>query len=419
MAGEARHAVVPDAARWWQPRAALRRFVSDLIEDELVRQRRSAVGPPHPWPEDLVLDQDLGVDSLERMSLATSLAEALHLHQSGIEDHLLARRSLSDWVDIAEAGLTHFSGQLSFRTSGSSGVPKACPHSLASLLQESSQHASLFAGRRRVLSAVPSHHIYGFLFNLLLPRALGLAPDAVLDVRGSTPAWMARGAQPGDLVIGHPGFWQAVGRTVPQLPPDVIGVTSTAPCPDAVSQAIEAAGIARLFHIYGCSETAGIGWRDSWRAPYRLFSHFSFPSDSPDELLRRQPDGEQQRVACQDRFERLGADTFRVGARHDGAVQVGGINVFASRVAAVLRRHPMVDDVAVRLMRPDEGTRLKAYVVPKALVTDRPAFLADLTGWIDGQLAMAERPKAIRLGDSLPLSESGKAADWAIDGVSA
>jgi long-chain acyl-CoA synthetase len=403
------------AAQWWRSRAVLTRFVADLVEDELVRQRRSSVGRPRPWPEDLSFEQDLGVDSLERMALATALAESLQLHESGIEDYLLVKRTLGDWVDIAQAGLDRFSGRLVFRTSGSSGAPKSCPHPLDALLQETGQHARLFAGRRRILSAVPGHHIYGFLFNVLLPRALGLDAAAVLDIRASTPAWLARGAQPGDLVVGHPDFWRAVASTARGLPADVIGLTSTAPCPDAVSEAIEAAGIARLFHIYGSSETAGIGWRDSWREPYRLFPYWTFPSDRSDQLLRAMPDGSRQQLACQDCLERIDAGHFAVGGRRDDAVQVGGINVFPARVAAVLRRHPQVDDASVRQMRPDEGSRLKAYVVPSAEVTDTPAFLLDLGQWIDSQLTVQERPKAIRAGDRLPVSESGKPADWNLD----
>ena len=41
--------------------------------------------------------------------------------------------------------------------------------------------ARLVPGRRRILSAVPAHHIYGFLFSVLLPQDLGLSADAVID----------------------------------------------------------------------------------------------------------------------------------------------------------------------------------------------------------------------------------------------
>ena len=403
------------AQPWWRPRQTLLRFISDLIKDELFRLRRDGGRPPMPWPEQLSLDQDLGVDSLERMALATALAQCLHLHESGIEDYLLARRTLGEWVDVAEAGLAQFSARLSFRTSGSSGTPKTCLHTLSSLQQETAALAGLFAGRRRILCAVPSHHIYGFLFTILLPRALGLAPDSVIDVRASTPAWLARKAQSGDLVVGHPDYWQAVARTVPQLPVDIVGVTSTAPCSDAVSEAVEARGLSRLFHVYGSSETAGIGWRASHRDPYTLMPHWTFAAGQPLQLICDLPDAGPRTFDCQDRLELVGPDTFRVGSRHDDAVQVGGINVFPSRVAAVIGRHPLVERVAVRLMRPDEGSRLKAYVVARPQALNGPAFSAELRRWIDTQLTTAERPKAIRVGERLPVTASGKLADWNLD----
>jgi acyl-coenzyme A synthetase/AMP-(fatty) acid ligase len=78
-----------------------------------------------------------------------------------------------------------------------------------------------------------------------------------------------------------------------------------------------------------------------------------------------------------------------------------------------LLAHPLVDDAAVRLMRADEGQRLKAFVVP------RPAagagFTQELRAWIDARLAPMERPKAITLGPQLPQGALGKPADWSIN----
>lgn len=398
------------AAPWWLARPVLREFVSDLLDGELFFQRGSS--PRMAWRDDLLFEQDLGVDSLERLQLASAMSQCLHLHESGIEDALLARRSFGEWVDVAQAGLELFSTQLTFRTSGSTGTPKACAHSVASLLQESAQHGQLFGDRTRILCAVPRHHIYGFLFGVLLPNALALPPERVIDVRASTPAWLAQGARPGDLVVGHPDYWAAVAQTVPALARDVIGVTSTAPCSDLVSEAVERLGLTRLFQIYGSSETAGIGWRASHRESYNLFSHLCFSAEDGVGLVRRLPDGERVAVACQDRIERIGSDRFRVGARCDNAVQVGGINVFTAHVRDVLLRHPQVQDAAVRLMQPHEGSRLKAFVVPVAGVGDGAEFVLQLRRWIDKELKVAERPKAIRLGAQLPVTDSGKAADW-------
>lgn len=397
---------------WWEPRGVLRRFVADLVADEQARLRRASLPHVQPWGDGLHLEADLGVDSLELITVATGLAEALHLHESGIEDHLLARRTLGEWVDIAQVGLQQFSDCLTFRTSGSTGAPKPCLHPLATLLQETRHLATLFPGRRRVLAAVPGHHIYGFLFTVLLPRQLGVAADAVHDLRGSTPAWLARGAEPGDLVIGHPEFWRAAARTVPALPPDVVGVTSTAPCPDDVALQLRDAGLARLVQVYGASETAGIGARGSHEQPYELFPYWRFDLDNPNWLVRTLPDGGAHAASMPDALTPAGERVFRVGARQDHVVQVGGINVFPQRVREVLRRHPAVQDAAVRLMRPEEGTRLKAFVVTRPAASRGADVLPELQQWIDRQLTTPERPKAIRFGPELPKSPSGKAADW-------
>jgi 4-coumarate--CoA ligase (photoactive yellow protein activation family) len=398
---------------WWLPQGVARRFVTDLLADEIARQRRGGAPLPPEWRGEWRLDEDLGCDSLELVALATALAEALHLHESGIEDYLLARRTLDDWVAIAQAGLTRFSDRLTFRTSGSTGLPKPCMHPLGTLLQETQHLATLLPGRRRVLCAVPSHHIYGFLFSVLLPRDLGLAPEDVIDLRTSTPAWLARGARPGDLVIAHPLFWQATARTVPRLPPDVVGVTSTAPCPDSVAEALLAAGLARLLQVYGSTETAGIGARDSHAVPFTLFPYWR--PGGEEGLVRTPPEGGECRHAPPDGLRFCSPRTFSVGPRHDAAVQVGGTNVFPSRVREVLRRHPAVQDAAVRLMRPEEGERLKAFVVPREGVAAGEALASGLRAWVDQQLAAPERPRAFRFGQALPHTPAGKPADWSLD----
>jgi long-chain acyl-CoA synthetase len=406
---------VNQPAQWWRQRHLLQRFVIDLVAGEFALLRRHAAPmPPMPWLPALAIDRDLGADSLEVMHLATALAEAIHLHRSGMEDNLLARRTLGDWVDLAEAGLDQFSAALTFRTSGSSGVPKPCVHTLASLLQETGELGKLFAGRRRILVAVPSHHIYGFLFSVLLPEQLGLAAGDVVDLRASSPASLPAMLREGDLVVAHPDYWQAVARGAGPLPPGAIGVSSTAPCPDAVSEAVTAAGLQALFQVYGSSESGGIGWRAHHRDPYRLFPFWQRADDGDVNLVRTMPDGARQGLYSQDAIEWLDADTFRVGARVDAAVQVGGVNVFPARVARLLAEHPMVADAAVRLMRPDEGIRLKAFVVPVPAVTDTAQLARELDAWAAQTLAAAERPKAFSFGAQLPRGAGGKQCDWLI-----
>lgn len=391
---------------WWRPRGQLRRWVADTIADGLFRQRRRAVARPQPWDDALCLVEDLGVDSLELMALATSVSQMLHLSESGVEDFLLARRRLGDWVDIAEAGLEQWSRRITFLTSGSSGLPKPCTHELASLAEEVRTWATLLPARTRILTAVPCHHIYGFLFTMLLPALMDEGDVEVVDLRGSTPAWLATAARPGDLVIGHPDFWAALARTVPRLAPDVIGVSSTAPCPEGLDQELAAAGLSSLLQVYGSTETAGVGWRVDGRLPFTLLPHWSIEGGS----LVRSVHGQPHVIPAPDTLEVAGSRTFRVAGRLDQAVQVGGTNVHPARVREVLLRHPMVADAAVRLMRPDEGSRLKAFVVPRTGTHEE--VISQLEAWIDDRLTAPERPKAITLGPALPMSAHGKLQDW-------
>jgi len=414
------------AARpWHDRRGALARFISDLVADELARLRPGAILalPPRPWPAALQLDEDgLGLDSLDRMAVAAALTEALHLHESGIEDLLLAQRGFGDWVETAAESLRRFDAALTFRTSGSTGTPKPCRHPLAALQHEVEVLAELPPLRDavgRVLAAVPSHHIYGFLFTQLLPLRLGAGET--IDVRGLTAPTLRHQLRAGDLVIGHPTFWRLFaqhGRGTP-LPQGVRGVSSTAPCPDALALGLVEQGLQSLLQVYGSSETAGIGWRDGAASPFALLPHwqraYAEASAAPEILLRSGPGGPFAPVVLQDHLNWRDPKHFTVAGRTDTAVQVGGVNVFPSQVRLCLCDHPAVADAAVRLMAPHEGDRLKAFVVLHSRAgPDRHALYAELDAWTRTRLPVPARPRAIEFGPALPVDNRGKACDWSI-----
>jgi 4-coumarate--CoA ligase len=288
-------------------------------------------------------------------------------------------------------------------------------HGIDRLEQEARALAVLFPERRRVLAAVPGHHIYGFLFTHLLPRHLGLGSARVEDVRVRVPATLAHRMAPGDLVIGHPSFWQAALAGELDFPQDVIGVSSTAPCPDEIAAAAERRGLARLVQVYGSSETAGIGWRASHREDYSLLPYLDRAGAHEPGLVRTLPDGRHATVQPPDSLSWSGPRTFALRGRDDGVVQVGGVNVHPEHVRATLLDYPGIADCAVRLMRPDEGERLKAFIIraPADTSTDRD-FVHRLRAWIDSRLPVPERPKAFTIGTQLPRTAMGKPADWLI-----
>jgi long-chain acyl-CoA synthetase len=233
----------------------------------------------------------------------------------------------------------------------------------------------------------------------------------VLDLRGASPAALAGMLQPGDLVVGHPDFWSQVAALAPALPQDVVGVSSGAPCPDATARALHERGL-RLLQVYGSSETAGVGWRERAGEPYRLFSYWR--RASRENTIERMLAGEPECFPLQDRLDWIDGEHFVPNGRIDQAVQVGGTNVFPAYVAEVLETHPGVAQCAVRLMRPDEGTRLKAFVVPVEGFAPAP-LRAELASWLAERLTPAERPAAFSFGPALPRQPGGKPADWIID----
>ncbi len=384
----------------------------DLLTSEARHLRPGGPVPPVAafQPNKMLGEAGLGFDSLECMALAAALSEALFLQESGLGSALVVSTCLGSWHEAVMEALDRLSTRVCFRSSGSTGLRQRSIHALADLEAEIAFFASEVSGCRRVVVSLPCHHIYGFLFSLLLPARLDVP---VLDMRDHFPLSVAAALHPGDLVIGHPGFWAELTRAVPGgWPRDVVGVTSGAPCPDHVAQSARSAGLSRLLQVYGSSETAGIGWRDDHSAPYRLLP-FWRSSEGGACLERAGKSG----VEVPDHLRWLDGEHFFLEGRRDAAVQVGGLNVQLGHVRAVLCAHPAVADAAVRLMAPHEGERLKAFIVPSDLSASHEALRCDLHAHAELRLTVAERPRALSFGSALPRTAAGKPADWPLPAV--
>jgi len=375
----------------WLRGAHFPRFLADLMAGEFSSMRPGA--PPLP----LAAEADLGTDSLEQLRLALAVAAALGLAET--DERLRALRSFAQW--LAECRRLARGDAVGFKSSGSSGEPRLVVHQRAALAQEIETLALLFAGATRVVALVPAHHIYGFLFTVLLPIRLN-AP--VLDAREQA---FPRDLRAGDLVVAFPTFWQAAAQAGLPWPAGVRGVSSGAPCAPQAGAGLRALGLSSLTEIYGSTETGGLGWRAE-PGPFRLFPYW-----------RRLGDGLAKNFGMGERAYDLpdivawdGDDRLSPLRRRDGAVQVGGVNVYPHIVAAVLRSHPGVADAAVRLMRPQEGERLKAFIVPRD-ASARPAALREnLEDWIADRLTPPQRPRAFSFGPALPSDNRGKPRDW-------
>lgn len=415
----------------WHTPATIERLVRDLLLSEMAQLRpggwplpasQTGAGPEAP-PPDWHWVHDLGADSLELLQLTTALADTLGLHELAQAQALFEQPRWAHWQAMAHSHWQQPPERLRFRTSGSTGTPRSCWHALPHLWEEMCAMATVIGPARRVVSAVRSHHIYGFLFTVLLPHALRPEqPLPVLDLVGLPPIGLGHQLAPGDVVVGFPDWWRAALRATPEWPDGVVGVSSTAPCPPELSDACLQAGLHRLLHVYGSSETAGIGWREWPQQTYTLFPHWHRVPSEPQTLQRNglTPEAAPLSATLQDTLQWAhphhkpgDADTarcFTPGPRVDGAVQVGGVNVHLGLVQARLARLPGVQDITVRLADLQGQPRLKAFVVP---TPDAPADLPEqLLAWARQHLAPPARPVHITQGQALPRNGMGKLCDW-------
>lgn len=352
-----------------------------------------------------------GCSDSELNDLARRFAALFGCQDAAIQ--LLAARTCREWVEHLVACGALRSPQVDFHSSGSTGAPTACPQSLVVLWQEVEQLGRLAEGSLRLVSVVPHHHIYGFLFGVLLARHLEI------PVQAAPPfpfAGFLSDLKEGDLIIAFPAFWEGLAGLGLTLPVEVRGVTSTGPCSVATIKSLRELGLAAMLEVYGSSETSGVGFRWDPEGPYTLFDYWQptvLHSMSPDALMRRQSDGVlSEPILLPDEVEWFDQRSFFPLRRKDKAVQVAGINVYPQKVADLLKQHPDVADCLVRLMRPDEGLRLKAFVVPADGAPCSTTLRNDLSLWCREHLQSVEQPRTFTFGARLPVQIMGKPADW-------
>lgn len=352
----------------------------------------------------LVVDEaTLGLDSLATIELVTHVTGFFGLDETGVEDYLLVRRSIGDWVELVDHhfSLVGHSASITFETSGSTGKPKRVRQSRKVLESEvNAIVADVLRGTavKRIVRAVSVTHIYGFIWGVLVPKKLGI--DAISLPMG-LPGPMLREARSFDLILATPFSWDRTVLSGGRFPPDVTGVTSGGPATlDTWRAAIEA-GLARIIEVYGSSETGGVGWRDEAARPFGLMTDIA-KHGTPPRSLQRAGSG---CLALQDHLDWEGDETFHVRGRRDPVVQVAGTNVNLFELRTLLEAEPWVVEAAVRL----DGDRLKAFLATRE---DAPPDREErLRRSLSGLPAPAQ-PERYSFGPELPRTAVGKLGDW-------
>ena len=365
-------------------------------------------------PESLDWSSDgLALDSLACMQLATAAAVWCNAYEAAFADLFLAKRNAKDWAESMQQARSAGASGVTFSTSGATGKPQHVRHTHDSLMDEAHAWAQVFQASsfpvKRIVTLVPCHHIYGFIWGVLLPKALDV--PVIEASHEALPGLLA-----GDLLVGVPDQWQWLAGTIHDVSGPVQGVTSTAPMPDRLHQQLVAADAAtpalltRLMQIYGSTQTGGVAWRDRHDVPYTLAPGRHRSAGGGVELMLR--GGALVPLGLQDEVRWTGPDQFDLLRRTDMCVQVGGHNVSLAWVREQLLAHPAVKDASVRLDTAALLPRLKAFVVLKSPAD--PCQEAGLQKWALDNLPWYAALSSISFGAELPRSSMGKPTDWPV-----
>ncbi len=341
-----------------------------------------------------------------RAACAASVRTFFEWQGGGTKDPLLTGPDLDAWAAAIHAALGAGTTGITVHTSGSTGAPCARPQPWDRLEREVAHWALTASDRRRIVQHVPSHHVYGCIFTVLLPARLGIP---VLDASALPPDQLAALLRETDLLVAAPPLLAALVPLLPRTPDGLVIVSAGAPLPWEIADALYEAG-AVVHDIYGSAETGGVAVRTHPATWHRLLP---FWRGGQGGFAASVVGLDGVAVPLPDRVVWKGPDTLRLDGRKDVTVQVGGADVYPARVAAFIAGHPMVAECAVRLDTTLPQPRLKAAVVPRAEAPrDASRLVATLEAFCRAQLTGAERPARIDIMPALPRSIFGKAKDW-------
>ena len=290
-------------------------------------------------------------------------------------------------------------------TSGSTGKPKQCLYTEKMMIQEGQVVGAHFSKAKRFITLTPRQHLYGLSFAILFSDVYAI-PALPLPPLPLQP-WFSllRG---GDVVAGFPLFWEYFLKAGNKFPTGVTAVTSTAPCPKGLFERLKAAGAEQVVELYGATETGGIGVRYSEKDPFQINSYWNV--DAKHSAVRIHREGIEGWIPFPDEVEFIAPRAIFPLKRVDAIVQVAGVNVSLKKVENEIGGHPAVKECRVRLMRPEEGQRLKAFLVLYPGYDEQ--ILPEIRSFLARRLSSHEMPRAFTLGVNLPKNSMGKDADW-------
>lgn len=364
------------------------RLVAALTADELARHygRYTETLTLSRWGADTKLGRG-GVDlNAEQQKVCADRIA----HFFGYDDEALSVKTgdtFGDWGSRLMAPLRR--EQLYFRFHPATQAGEAdTRHNADDIWQDAAAVASLMQGRRRVVSMVSSHSLMGLVASVLAPNLQGLE---VIDGRNLGPDELSDKLSFGDIVIATPTLWRYLADTLPGMANNVMGLSFGERLGVDLAGRIRQRGLGAMRELYGSTETGVIGWRDSPPDPFVLFDHWSRDGEA---IVRERPNGLKSRMMPMDSLDWKDQRTFILGKRHDGAVQIGAVNVFPKAISTIITEHPGVAECTVRVsQRSGALDRLIADIVLEHDRQPDQSMAWSIDEWCRERLRPPERPR--------------------------
>lgn len=370
------------------------RILENILIEQLKQLRNYSFYDINLKHNEKLTNEGLGLDSVELLNIASIVNQVFCLYESNTEEYLLRYKSLDEWCKIINETMKKSFRHMSFYTSGTTGEKKVCRHSIENLLQEVKLLKMIIGDINRILYAVPSHHLYGFIFTVLMPEYFNIQ---AVDIRKLSIYNLLGILDNNDLIVSIPTYWRYIQKSINNFPPSkkVLGISSTSLFDGRLIQSLIEKGLDTMFEIYGSSETSGVAYRVYPNKEYRLFDYWNNHHTDDKLIMRTKENGKIETYELMDNI--IWHDDFRFSlkGRKDKVIQIGGNNISLEHIKAVVCENDLVEDCFLSLIRVDGEDRLKATISVKNNVYINDITKNNIKTWMSNKLSGIEIPKCI------------------------
>lgn len=357
------------------------------------------------WEKHTNFIQYLNINFTEQIRLTNAIQRFFQIHIPLSDEIFLKLSTLKQWIDFIQIHWNKTA--LTFSSSGSVDLVEHYEHTLLFFTQEVSFLIQMLSDSKRIISFVPCHHFYGFLFTIILPKFLDIAV-----IESSIKQLASIKFQTSDLIIGTPTIWKAICLTFFSFPKQTHGISAIAPCRPEIISTLQTLELQYFTDFYISTKTGCVGYRDHFNDPYRLFPYWQHDPQS-NYLLRYCQNGTILSYRLSNQLIWEDNQHFWVGKRIDTAIYIDQHCVYPEHIEYVFEQHPDIKECVVRSDHVQH--LLKARIVLKdPALQEKQAFHDHFRQWIQTRLHAYEMPTSILFDSHIPKNELGKALDWPI-----